>query len=118
MLNLRQVRKLLSSEHLSVDGTLIEAWASMKSFVPKDASNPPSPPSGGRNAERDFRGEKRKGDTHSSTTDADARLFRKGAPKEAKLCHIGHMMIENRFFVLTSTACDLVRIRNILATTG
>jgi transposase len=100
VLNLPQVRKLLSSEHFSVDGTLIEAWASMKSFVPKDDSNPPSGkgPSGGgrRNAERDFHGQKRKNDTHSSTTDPDARLFRKGAGKEAKLCHMGHLMIENR----------------------
>ena len=94
VLNLPQVRQLLSSEHFSVDGTLIEAWASMKSFVPKDGSNPPAS-SRGRNAERDFHGEKRKNDTHSSTTDPDARLFRKGAGKEAKLCHMGHLMTEN-----------------------
>src|ERR1041384_3721152 len=74
VLNLPQVRKLLSSEHFSVDGTLIEAWASMKSFVPKDGGGkPPSSKSGGsRNAERDFHGEKRKNDTHSSTTDPDS----------------------------------------------
>jgi transposase len=95
VLNLPQVRGLLSSEHFSVDGTLIEAWASMKSFVPKD-DPPPSNESGGRNAERDFHGEKRKNDTHASTTDPDARLFRKGAGKEAKLCHMGHLMMENR----------------------
>jgi hypothetical protein len=90
VLNLVQVRTLLSSEHFSVDGTLIEAWASMKSFVPKDSGKPPaSGQDGGRNAERDFHGEKRKNDTHSSTTDPDARLFRKGAGKEAKLCHMG-----------------------------
>jgi len=98
VLNLPQVRTLLSSEHFSVDGTLIEAWASMKSFVPKDGSKPP--PSvgegGGRNVERNFRGEKRTNDTHSSTTDPDARLFRKGVGKEAKLCHMGHVMTENR----------------------
>src|SRR5437763_15635534 len=70
----------------------------MKSFVPKDHDgNPPSEKSGGgRNAERDFHGEKRKNDTHASTTDPDARLFRKGAGKEAKLCHMGHLMTENR----------------------
>ena len=72
----------------------------MKSFVPKDGSKPPpgkgQDGSGGRNAERDFHGEKRKNDTHSSTTDPDARLFRKGAGKEAKLCHMGHLMMENR----------------------
>lgn len=100
VLNLPEVRQLLSSEHFSVDGTLIEAWASMKSFVPKKGGNSPSGKDRGgkqgRNAERDFHGEKRKNDTHSSTTDPDARLFRKGAGKEAKLCHMGHLMIENR----------------------
>ena len=98
VLNLPQVSKLLSSEHFSVDGTLIEAWASVKSFVPKDGGG--KPPSGtgggGRNVEANFHGEKRKNDTHSSTTDPDARLFRKGAGKEAKLCHMGHIMTENR----------------------
>ena len=82
VLNLPQVRKLLSSEHFSVDGTLIEAWASMKSFVPKDGGgDPPSGNghgSGGRNAERNFHGEKRKNDTHCSTTDPDARLVPQG----------------------------------------
>jgi transposase len=100
VLNLPKVHKLLSSEHFSVDGTLIEAWASMKSFVPKDGSNPPADKGhgggGGRNAERDFHGEKRTNDTHFSTTDPDARLFRKGPGKEAKLCHMGHLMTENR----------------------
>jgi transposase len=100
VLNLPQVRKLLSGEHFSVDGTLIEAWAGMKSFVPKDGDKPPSGKgpagSGGRNAERDFHGEKRRNDTHFSTTDPDARLFRKSAGKEAKLCHMGHLMTENR----------------------
>jgi transposase len=97
VLTLPQVSKLLSSEHFSVDGTLIEAWASMKSFVPKDGgSKPPAAKGGGRNAERNFHGEKRRNDTHSSTTDPDAKLFRKGAGKEAKLCHMGHLMTENR----------------------
>jgi len=100
VLNLPQVRSLLSSEHFSVDGTLIEAWASMKSFVPKEGRKPPSGKGrgrrGGRNTERDFRGEKRRNDTHSSTTDPDARLFRKAAGKEAKLCYMGHLMMENR----------------------
>jgi transposase len=95
LLNLPQVRQLLSSEHFSVDGTLIEAWASIKSFVPKDGSQPPTA-GGGRNVERNFHGEKRCNATHSSTTDPDARLFRKGAGKEAKLCHMGHLMMENR----------------------
>jgi transposase len=80
VLNLPQVKGLLSSEHFSVDGTLIEAWASMKSFVPKDGGDPPSGKgrdgSGGRNAERNFHGEKRKNDTHSSTTDPRCPAFR------------------------------------------
>ncbi|MGH9610947.1 MAG: IS5 family transposase [Bryobacteraceae bacterium] len=96
VLDLPEVRGLLSAEHFSVDGTLIEAWASMKSFVPKNGGKPPAGKGGGRNAERDFHGEKRKNDTHCSTTDPDARLFRKGAGKEAKLCHMGHLMTENR----------------------
>ncbi|MGH2819680.1 MAG: IS5 family transposase [Actinomycetota bacterium] len=92
-----EVRALLSDKHFSVDGTLIEAWASMKSFKPKDEADDGPPASGGgRNAERDFHGEKRTNDTHASTTDPDARLFRKGRGKEAKLCHLGHLLMENR----------------------
>src|ERR1700691_4466371 len=75
VLNQAEVRQLLSEEHFSVDGRLIEAWASMKSFRPKDGSGDP-PTSGGRNAERDFHGEKRTNTTHASTTDPDARLYR------------------------------------------
>ena len=88
------VRALLSSEHFSVDGTLLEAWASTKSFRPKDGSDPP--PDAGRNAEQDFRGQKRSNETHASTTDPDARLFRKGPGKEARLCFMGHALMENR----------------------
>jgi hypothetical protein len=84
---------LLSSEHFSVDGTLIEAWASMKSFRPKDCSG--APPAPGRNGERDFHGEKRGNVTHASTTDPDARLFRKIWPA-CSLCDIGHLLMENR----------------------
>lgn len=88
------VKRLLSSEHFSVDGTLLEAWASVKSFRPKDGlGDPPGP---GRNGERDFHGERRKNDTHASTTDSDARLFRKGPGKEARLCFMGHALMENR----------------------
>jgi transposase len=68
-----RVKRLLSTDHFSVDGTLIEAWASMKSFRPKDGSGEPSA-SGGRNREADFRGQKRSNETHASTTDPDARL--------------------------------------------
>jgi transposase len=91
---LEEARKhhLLSDEHFTVDGTLIEAWASHKSFRPKDdQTNPPT----GRNAEVDFRGEKRRNDTHASTTDPDARLFRKGNTG-AVLCYMGHVLMENR----------------------
>src|SRR5690606_22615873 len=86
---------LTSDEHFSVDGTLIEAWASLKSFKPRDGSDDP-PAGGGRNADRDFKGEQRKNETHASTTDPDAKLFRKGLGKEAKLCFMGHLLSENR----------------------
>lgn len=94
-----QVKRLLSTEHFSVDGTLIEAWASMKSFKAKEspevgASEPPA--TEGRNAEVDFRGEKRSNETHASTTDPDARLYRKSPGQSAKLCFIGHVLMENR----------------------
>jgi transposase len=89
------VKRLLSAEHFSVDGTLIDAWASMKSFRRKDGSD--EPPSGpGRNAERSFRGEKRSNETHASTTDPDARLYRKAAGQPSRLCFMGHLLIENR----------------------
>ena len=89
-----KVRALLSDEHFSVDGTLIQAWASMKSFRPKDGSG--QPPAPGRNGERDFHGEQRTNDTHASTTDPEARLLRKGKGKEAKLSFLGHLLMENR----------------------
>ncbi len=91
---LAQVRSLLSSDHFTVDGTMIDAWASMKSFVPKDGSG--QPPSPGRNGERSFHKEKRSNETHGSTTDPDARLFRKGNGKESRLCFLGHTLMENR----------------------
>jgi transposase len=89
-----QVRTLLSGEHFSVDGTLLEAWASTKSFRAKDGSGPPADP--GRNGEQDFHGQKRSNETHASATDPDARLYRKGRGKEAKLCFMGHALMENR----------------------
>jgi len=91
-----RVRRLLSSEHFSVDGTLVEAWASMKSVKPRDPPEGGSPTGGGRNAAADFRGQKRSNETHRSTTDPDARLYRKGPGMEAKLCFIGHGLMENR----------------------
>ena len=91
---------LLSDEHFTVDGTLIEAWASVKSFRPKDA--PPPEGGGGRNPAVDFHGEKRLNQTHASTTDPEARLFRKGKGKEAKLCFMGHVLMENRNGLIVS----------------
>jgi transposase len=87
LLNLPEVKPLLSDEHFSVDGTLIEAWASHKSFRPKDGSD-----DDGAN----FHGQKRKNDTHESVTDPDSRLYRKAQGREAKLCYMGHAMMENR----------------------
>lgn len=89
LLNHAQVKPLLSDEHFSVDGTLIEAWASQKSFRPKDGSGDAD---GGAN----FHGQKRKNDTHASTTDPDSRLYRKAAGREAKLSYMGHATMENR----------------------
>ena len=105
-----RVKALLSDEHFSVDGTLIEAWASMKSFKPKGGVEPDdnndsgSPGAGqgiepapqGRNTERNFRGEKRSNATHASITDPDARLFKKARGQAARLCHMGHVLMENR----------------------
>ena len=94
VLNLPQVKGLLSDEHFSVDGTFIQAWASMKSFRRKDGQD--EPPAPGRNGERNFRGEKRSNETHASTTDPDARLARKSGGQEAKLGFTGHLLMENR----------------------
>jgi transposase len=102
-----KVKKLLSSDHFSVDGTLIEAWASMKSVKPKDGSSDPPVQGGGRNAEADFHGQKRSNDTHASTTDPDARLYRKGKGKETKLCFIGHGLMENRHGLLVDACLTL-----------
>ena len=90
-----RARHLLSSEHFSVDGTLIEAWASLKSFQRKDAPAGPPPDDPG-NPTVDFHGERRSNETHASTTDPEARLFRKGKGHESKLCHQGHVLMENR----------------------
>lgn len=101
VLNQKRVRSLLSDEHFSVDGTLIEAWASMKSLRPKDD---PGPPGGGRNAERNFRGAKRSNDTHASTTDPDAKLYRKGNGQSSVMCFMGHLLMENRNGLIVDTA--------------
>lgn len=89
-------KKLMSREHFSVDGTLLEACASMKSFKPKDGSDDDD---SGEN----FHGQKRSNDTHRSTTDPDTRLFRKGKGKESKLYHMGHILTENRNGMIVET---------------
>jgi transposase len=94
LLSLPKVKQLLSSDHFSVDGTLLKSWASMKSFRPKDGSG--APPDSGRNGERNFRREKRSNETHASTTDPDAKLYRKGDGQESRLCYMGHVLMENR----------------------
>jgi hypothetical protein len=88
------VKPLLSGEHFSVDSTRIQAWASIESFRRKDGQD--EPPSAGRNGERDLHEEKRSNETHASTTDPGARLYKKGQGKEAKLSFIGHLLMENK----------------------
>ena len=100
-----RVKRLLSSEHFSVDGTLIEAWASMKSFKPKGTGggDDGGDDGGSRNVAVDFKGEKRSNATHASTTDPDAMLYRKGPGMEARLCFIGHGLMENRSGLIVGT---------------
>lgn len=88
-------QRLLSEDHFTVDGTLLQAWASLKSLRPKDDEDPPSG-DGGRNAPASFHGQRRSNETHVSTTDPEARLARKGGQQEAKLCFAGHLLTENR----------------------
>jgi len=90
-----KVKRLVSSDHFSVDGTLIEAWASIKSFRRKDGGDDDHQ-GPGRNAERNFHKEKRSNETHQSTTDPEARLYKKGDGQPARLCYIGHALMENR----------------------
>src|SRR5881227_871388 len=87
-----RVKRLLSTDHFSVDGTLIQAWASMKSVKPIAGSDEPPPP-GGRTDETDFRGETRSNATHASTSDPEARLYRKGPGMEARLAFLGHALL-------------------------
>jgi transposase len=119
VLNRPRVKGLLSDDHFSVDGTLIDAWASMKSFRPKDGGQDGDDPGGtgaggeraspsgvsgtGRNVERDFRGEKRSNRTHASTTDPDARLYKKARGQASRLCHMGHLLMENRHGLIVDT---------------
>ena len=94
VMGIAEKQGLLSKEHFSVDGTLVQAWASHKSFRPKDGSDGEGPP--GRNAEKDWKGRPRSNDTHASTTDPDARLFRKSDSVAASLYYQGHALMENR----------------------
>lgn len=94
-------QELLSDEHFSVDGSLLTAWGSMKSVKPIDGSGPDDPP--GRNPDVDFKGQERRNDTHRSTTDPDARMYRKGNTG-AVLCHIGHALMENRSGMVVDVA--------------
>jgi IS5 family transposase len=89
-------RHLLSSEHFTVDGTLLEAWASLKSYRPRDEDDDEHRGPGGRNSEVDFRGQRRSRETHASRTDPEAQLATKGSGQTAKLCYMGHVLTENR----------------------
>jgi len=105
VVGLARQQKLLSDEHFSVDGTLIQAWASQKSYRRKD--NDSEPPAGsGRNSEANFHGESRGNETHESKTDGDARLARKGPGKEAKLSYMGHTVMENRNGLIVKAAAS------------
>ena len=102
VLALAHAGDLLSDEHFSVDGTLIEAWASQKSFQRKD-QNPTPPPQDPGNPTVNFHGEQRRNDTHESTTDPEARLARKSAGHESKLAYCGNVLIENRNGLVVDT---------------
>jgi transposase len=95
VLDQARTHELLSTEHFTVDGTLVEAWASLKSFKPKEAG-PGGPPDDPGNPTIDFHGERRSNATHQSTTDREARLYKKSRGSEAKLCYLGHVEMENR----------------------
>ena len=95
VVSLARDEKLVSDEHFTVDGTMIEAWASFKSFQPKEEGSR-SKDKNDRNPDVDFRGQKRSNDTHESSTDSDSRLYKKGPGKESKLAFIGHSLMENR----------------------
>ena len=96
-------RGLMSSEHFSLDGTMVEAWASHKSVKPKGEGGDGDPAgSGGRNAAVDWRGQRRSHETHESNTDPEARLYRKSSHAEAKLCYLGHVLTENRHGLLVN----------------
>ena len=98
-----KTHRLLSDEHFTVDGTLIEAWAGQKSFKRKSDAAPRPPTDDPGNPSVDFRGERRTNATHASTTDPEARLYKKAAGQEAKLCFLGHVLMENRHGLVVNT---------------
>lgn len=98
VIRLAEEGRLLSEDHFTVDGTLIEAWASQKSFQAKNDSN---------DDPGNFKGQKRTNDSHQSVTEPDARLYKKGAGKEAKLCFMGHVLMENRHGLVVNTQATL-----------
>ncbi len=97
-----KAQRLLSDEHGTVDGTLIEAWAGQRSFTKKTAAAPLLPPDDPGNSSVDFRGERRTNATHASTTDPEARLYKKAAGQEAQPCFLGHVLMENRHGVVVN----------------
>lgn len=100
-----KLRRYISSDHFSVDGTLLNAWASHKSFKPKDG--PHDDPPAGRNSEVGWHGQKRSNDTHASTTDPEARLYRKSNNAAATLCYSGHLLMENRSALIVDAELSL-----------
>jgi hypothetical protein len=100
---LARQKGLLSDEHFTVDGTLIEAWAGQKSFKKKDAEPASAPPDDPGNPTVNFRGEQRRNDTHASTTDPEARLYKKASGQEARLAFLGHVLMENRHGLVVQT---------------
>jgi transposase len=102
VMRLADARGLVSKEHFSVDGTLIQAWASHKSFRPKDGGDDQRPGGPGRNSQADWKGRPRSNDTHESSTDPDARLYRKSHNAAAVLCYQGHVLMENRCGLVVS----------------
>lgn len=105
VVSLAREQHLLSADHFSIDGTLIQAWASHKSFVRKDHDDEPR--GGGRNAPRDFRGETRLNDTHASRSDPQARSYKKTQGSEAKLSYLGHSVMENRHGLIVNAQVSL-----------
>lgn len=114
VVGMAKAQHLVSSEHFTVDGTLIEAWASLKSFRPKDGSGKGP----GSDGQVDFHGEKRRNDTHQSTTDPESKLMRKGRGKEAKMSYGGHALMENRNGLLVGVeVCDATTAETTVAKT-